>query len=574
MKGTVLKACLNTGRQASSGVSRPADILVKENKADRRNIMKRFVLTSGLLTPALLLLLTFFAAKSASATTYYVSTSGADTNNGTSKTTPWAHVPGMPSATGTAGSHVSVAGDTIILRGCDVWYNTPGTSNFPLEFTHGGSSGNPVTITVDQTWYNTTACPNAWNRPVFDGHASSSSSTPTQIGGSTSGCVGGNGNYFVMFSASYITLDFIELRNLYYANDAENSCYGGNGWFHVSSADYVTVSNSYEHDWKMGPYHAGSVDDADELVLIDGSPLCPHCLMTHNVANNCASTSGSGTQPGGALSFVNVTYSIYKCLSNAYKPIMAGEFGWNEITLNGESPDPTIHANCIETLDSLGNGGVYHIHDNRLHDNYDCEEMQIGNPGETDYVWNNVIYTPGPGANGPEVPQSETPVAFYFWNNTIVDSDGCIHDAAHGYSWSKAFYSQNNLCIGPTNSNSSGSPSASPVVISNNLGMTDAQATSAGFSTSAAIPFSPTSSSAVTVGAGANLASVWPAGYAMQDANLICTQQTVNTVVESVCTGTPIPRPASGAWDVGAYQFSAVSSAKPNPPTNVKATVQ
>jgi len=532
--------------------------------------MKRFVLTSALLTPTLALLLTLFAPANASATTYYVSTSGSDTNNGTAKTTPWAHVPGMPSATGTAGSYKAVAGDTIILKGCDVWYNTGG--NFPLEFTHGGSSGNPVKITVDQTWYNTTNCPSAWNRPVFDGHTSSSSTTGTQIGGSTSGCVGGNGNYFVMFSASYITLDFVELRNLYYANDAENSCYGGNGWFHVSSADYVTVSNGYEHDWKMGPYNANSVNDADELVLIDGSPLCPHCLLTHNVANNCASTSGSGTQPGGALSFVNVTYSIYKCLSNAYKPIMAGEFGWNEITQNGESPDPTIHANCIETLDSL-DGGVYYIHDNRVHDNYDCEEMQIGNPGETDYVWNNIFYLPGPGANGPEVPQSETPVAFYFWNNTIVDSDGCIHDAAHGYSWSKAFYSQNNLCIGATNSNGSGSPSASPTVISNNLGMTDAQAATAGFTATEAIPFAPSSASAATIGAGVSV-SIFPAGFAKQDASLICTQQTVNTVVESVCTGTPIPRSASGAWDVGAYSFSASASSKPNPPTNIKATAQ
>ncbi len=532
--------------------------------------MKRFIVNSVLAASFLALLVTFLAAN-ASATTYYVSTSGADSNNGTSKTTPWAHLPGMPSATGTAASHSSVAGDTFILRGCDVWYNS---GNFPLVLSHGGASGNPVTITVDQTWYDTTACPSAWNRPVFDGHTSSGSSTPTQIGGSLSGCLGGNGNFFVTFQGSYITLDWVELRNLYYANDAEGSCYDNNGWFHVSNADFVTVSNSYEHDWKMGTYNANSVNDADELVAIDGSPACPHCLLTHNVGNNCASTSGSGTQPGGALSFVNVTYSIFKCFSNAYKPTQAGEFGWNEITLNGESPDPTIHANCIETLEAQGNGGVYHIHDNRVHDNYDCEEMQIGNPGETDYVWNNIFYSPGPGANGPEVPQSETPVAIYVLNNTFVDSSDCINDAAHGYSWSKAFYSQNNLCINSSGSNSSGSPSASPVVISNNIGLTDSQATSDGYTKTEATPFSPTSSSSPSVGVGANLASVWPAGYAMQDASMFCTQQTVNTVVQSVCTGTSNTRPAAGAWDVGAYQFGGVSVSKPNPPTNLKVTVQ
>ena len=96
--------------------------------------MKRFVRTSALLTPTLVLLLTLFAPKNTSATTYYVSTSGSDTNNGTTKTTPWAHVPGMPSATATAGSYKAVAGDTIILKGCDVWFNTGG--NFPMEFSH------------------------------------------------------------------------------------------------------------------------------------------------------------------------------------------------------------------------------------------------------------------------------------------------------------------------------------------------------------------------------------------------------------------------------------------------------
>ena len=81
--------------------------------------MKRFVLTSIFLTSVLALLVTFFATKSAASATYYVSTSGADTNNGTSKTTAWAHLPGMPAATNTAGNYSAVAGDTFILRGCD-----------------------------------------------------------------------------------------------------------------------------------------------------------------------------------------------------------------------------------------------------------------------------------------------------------------------------------------------------------------------------------------------------------------------------------------------------------------------
>ena len=530
--------------------------------------MKRFIRTS-----VLALLAALLAAGSAFATTYYVAANGSDSNNGTSKSTPWAHLPGMPTATGTVGSYSAVPGDTFILRGCDVWFNSPGTSNFPLVLNSGGSSGNPVTITVDQTWYNTANCPSAWNRPVFDGHTSSTSSTPTQIGGTLSGCVPGYGNDFVVINASYITMNWIEMRNLYYANDAENSCYGGNAWFQINSADYITVTNGYEHAWSMGTYSANTVNDTDELVFINDTPACPHCLLTYNVSNNCATTSGSGTQPGGALSFTNVKYSVFKCMSNAYKPTLAGEFGYNEITLNGESPDPTVHANCIESVGANGNGGVYYIHDNRIHDNYDCEELQVGNGGETDYVWNNIFYNQTSSSHGPEVPQAETPVAMYFWNNIVVDWGGCISDAGHGYSWSGAFYSQNNLCIDSSGSNASGSPTASPTTISNNIGLTDTQATGDGYTNSQGFVYSPTSSSSPTVGTGANLTSLWPAGFSPQDSSIICTQQTVNTVVRVVCTGTPHARPANGPWDVGAYQFSSVVQPPLAPPTNMKVVI-
>jgi hypothetical protein len=365
-------------------------------------------------------------------------------------------------------------------------------------------------------------------------------------------------------------MSWIELRNLYYANNAENSCYDNNGWFQMNNVDYITISNFYEHAWSMGPY-SSTVNDADEFVAINGSPACPHCLLDHNVATNCATTSGTGTLPGGALSVPNVKYSIYACMANNYKPLYAGEFAYNNISGAGESPDPTIHPNCIESVAAMGNGGVYYIHDNRIHDNFTCEGLQVGNPGETDYVWGNVWYNLlAVGANGPQVPQSETPVAMYFWNNTVVDWGDCINDASHGYTWSGAFNSENNFCINSSANATSGSPTASSVAIAANLGLTDSAATSAGYTNSQVFVFSPTSSSSPTVGKGLNLTSVWPAGFSTQDSTIVCTQQTVNTVVQSVCTGTPVARPASGAWDVGAYQFSSGVHI-PAPPTNVNA---
>ena len=162
----------------------------------------------------------------------------------------------------------------------------------------------------------------------------------------------------------------------------------------------------------------------------------------------------------------------------------------------------------------MGNGGVYYIHDNRIHDNYDCEELQIGNPGETDYVWNNIWYNPGPRREWPQVPQSETPIAMYFLNNTIVDwrlpASMTRLTGIHGPG---PFIRRITCASIPAGSSTSGNPSANPAVISNNIGMTDSQAASAGYTNSEAIPYSPTSSSSPTVGAGANLASLWPAGF-------------------------------------------------------------
>lgn len=505
----------------------------------------------------------FFTLAAPVTTSFYVSSAtGLDANTGASESTPWEHIPGMPSATGIAAAHVAAAGETITLRGCDVWYNTAGTSSFPMQLTHGGTLGNPVLIGVDKTWYNTTNCPSAWNRPIFDAHTSAASSVGTQMGGSTSGCPAG-GNMFIQFNASNITLDNVEFRNLFYHNNAENSCYGTNLMWIVNNADYITVSNSYEHAWKMNtPYNASTSNDTDILVNIQGSPLCPHCLLDYNVADNCDTSSVNGQLPGGAMNMTNVTHSIFKCMSNAYKPTLAGEFGWNEITLIGESPDGTIHSNCIESV-STGSG-TYYIHDNRVHDVYTCEGLQIGNPGETDYVWNNSWYNNlATGANGPQVPQTETPVAMHFWNNNVIDWDSCIHDAAHGYTWSGAFQSQNNLCINSTGNNGSGSPTASSVTISNNLGLTDSAAASAGYRNSQARPYSPTVGGSPSVGIGANLSSNWPVGFPTTDASLICNEQTVSTVVKSVCTGTPLARPVSAAWDVGAFQFTGT----PPPPS-------
>src|ERR1700747_2445850 len=90
--------------------------------------------------------------------TYYVSSSsGSDSNTASqaqNKATPWAHAPGMTGATGNDASYSPVAGDSIVLKGCDTW-TVSGNSPF-WNLTHSGSSGNPISYGgLDNTWYNT-----------------------------------------------------------------------------------------------------------------------------------------------------------------------------------------------------------------------------------------------------------------------------------------------------------------------------------------------------------------------------------------------------------------------------------
>lgn len=82
-----------------------------------------------------------------SPSTYYISSSiGSDSNNGTSTTTPWAHHPWDSNKTGNASCSLQ-AGDTVIMRQGDVWYNDYMTA------AQGGSAGLPITTTSNNTFY-------------------------------------------------------------------------------------------------------------------------------------------------------------------------------------------------------------------------------------------------------------------------------------------------------------------------------------------------------------------------------------------------------------------------------------
>jgi hypothetical protein len=97
----------------------------------------------------LLFLMWILCASTASATTYYIAASGSDSNNGTSKTTPWLHAPGMTNCSATCASATPQAGDSFVVRGDDTWHYgnsslTPYVGGTSPHWNWGwaGSSGN------------------------------------------------------------------------------------------------------------------------------------------------------------------------------------------------------------------------------------------------------------------------------------------------------------------------------------------------------------------------------------------------------------------------------------------------
>ena len=270
------------------------------------------------------------------ANTYYISKSaGLDTRTSTQakvNTTPWAHLPGMASCTSNCGSYTPVAGDRFILMGCDIW--TP--SDFMISWDWSGSSGNPIYIGVDKTWYNTSNCPSGWNRPVFDGQ-----NTLT--------------NEFIRLAAdnatSWVTLDNIEM-----IREA-----GSDSIFSYKAANHWFLTNLYIHKW-----HCNA--DGNQIVQTESGVTFDYGVVdgsdsTGTAAGHCGKLFYS-TPP-------NVLHSVLHDLPNAIIGFAGGGSGistvtwaYNNIYNITESYGATEHCNATETV----GGGTYYIHDNLIHD--------------------------------------------------------------------------------------------------------------------------------------------------------------------------------------------------------------
>jgi hypothetical protein len=538
----------------------------------------------------------FGLAGSASATTYYISSSsGSDSNSAAqaqNKSTPWAHLPGMANATGSVASFNPSPGDTFVLKGCDVWTN----ASFPVTWSWAGTSTSPITVGVDQTWYNTSNCSSGWNRPIF---TACKTYSPTCTG-AVIGTANSNNQFFAPTSNlnAYTTFDWLEVRDLYYNYDTT-----GFGGTEVFGCGYNDQNFTLDH-WYVHHVEFGGNPTSTSAYLFLGSSSGTQCAGTVFENGVIDITDGTGCSAGGTSypcyewgsAFVywqNVKNSVIKGTSGVVlDSATTAEVSGNDIGPIYSAYDaPTTHANCLETV----NGATYYIHDNVIHDcGAGAESFEFGNPGETDYIWNNIWYNFYD--NGLDfMQQGGTAKGLYLWNNIIAPPNSltCIDGTKHGPGGYTTVDIENNQCITDiaTGVDLTGlystvcaSGITTSCTVQNNIAISPADAATQGYSQSGSIFYLPQTNncnnqfaSSCPINAGANLTSKWPSGYNTSDTMYGCMESAVSGVVESVCPAhVQVGRAGAGAgaWDIGPFQFGSGSVSGPAAPTSLTAVVQ
>jgi hypothetical protein len=459
--------------------------------------------------------LLFLICGTLQAATYYVSASGLDSNNGTGKATSWAHLPGMTGCANTCASTTPAAGDTFILKGGDTW----GYASLPVIWEWSGSSGSPITITVDATWYTG----GSWTRPIFDAEKT---------------VLSPNTMFRAVGPISYVSMDSIELKGLACTGECAGqqnfvACYG--------DCDHMIFDNLYMHGWNI-------VTDA----------LCT--IITAPGATNVVSDSiidgsdATGASPAGGTCRAlygrlpgTITRNVIHDLANGIIGSMSvAEISHNKIYNIIES-NTGSHPNALELLPATldGNAPTYYVHNNVIHDNLG-ETLFFGNHDETMYFWNNVIYAVN--GNMPEGANdsSSTNIKFYAYNNTVVSPTSQLCWFLSGQQSPGGSYDalefKNNLCIttGATVASTSWLGTA-PTFTTNSL-RTPSAAASAGYSAGSTYAYFPPEGVS-EIGGGTNLSAQCAGPLAS-----LCSDSTYGNSRTAVPRGT--------TWDIGAYEYA------------------
>jgi hypothetical protein len=517
------------------------------------------------------------------ATTYYVDySSGSDKNTGTSKTSPWRDAPGMPTCTAQCSATTIHAADSIILKGGVAWPN----SSFMWNLPGNGTSGKPIYIGVDKTWYSGSS----WSRPTL-----------------TAGGAPIANNYDTMFNVpANVTIDNFEITGFYWsAASCSGAPYGDCGIFNAGQRSGQTWENLYIHGWT----HAGTSAETSNGVI--------NIIATGGGGNSIAHDNVIvGTDVPGDHSvsvFFNgppIAYNNYvKQVSSAFIVSYATSIHDNHIEDIGpaycNTPFPQFAGTCTHEngFEDNGDTGLNFYNNVITNVNGGLALWLAPNPGYSVNAWNNIIYAihdnqvldMAPPVYNPSLCNSgatandycNTAGNYVFENNTVecgddsTQYDQCqlnVGKVGSGAVASSVVYQNNHFVTATAESGcATGAGAALNCIFApSNVVQVLTTANAQGYNSSQRFAFSPTSAQDSTVlAAGANLTSSATAGLASlaSDTTYACAVAAGN---HSQCPAqTTLGRPPTGAWNAGAYQYSqsSTTAVRPAPPTSLTGVV-
>jgi hypothetical protein len=532
------------------------------------------------------------SAGSAFATPYYIAANGSDSNNGTSRTTPWQHAPGMSTCSATCASTTIGPGDSIVFRGGDTWHfgNSSlspfaGYKDGAWTFSASGSSGNCqlnpaagaivttscIYIGVDQTWYSGSS----WTRPKFNMDNPVTTSSP-------SSCAYEDSSYnLISFGGRYLVIDNLEILGYCW-----NTTSPWNEVVNIGAND--EMKNSYWHGWTMGSIATGCGScDSDEYWAINSpNSLSQWSRIDHDVFDGSDSTFGNlsgsyGDATGGLFrGGGEIDHNVLVHFSNGVKYTLAYIFHDNYINYAYEPAVGGTHGNIFELPPTTWSRDSYYYNNLVLYNNIgETVDFYPGSSssGKAGYIFNNVVTNPDghAGVNCYMLEGDANPGPTYFFNNTSV-SACAMRNPGRG---SNTATLQNNQFI----NYASGAIGDFSSVINTDNGKevwpSLSTAKSQGYNAVSGAPTSANcngvSTSSCTVGAGVDLSSIC-SRMDNAEAAAACMHGiggvTYDTVNHVAVDNAAVARGSS--WDVGAYQFSGSSSNAPAAPTGLTAVIQ
>lgn len=475
---------------------------------------------------------------------FYVSkTLGSDSNTGISEASPWAHMPGMPSCSSVCASVSPAAGLGFIMRGGDSWLATD--LNVDWSPYSGGTSGNPVYIGVDTTWFNSGVCTGAtFCRPIWNCGGTACSQTT-------------NGGAFFVDSGSeqHVFLDDIEMTGLFMSNSATPDYiihFGSNetasriyahGWSHVAS-----VNSNSSSFYSTSTCCGGGTGNVLRDSIADGTDTTQDMMVcmggVYEAYNNVCKLTTDGLTGGGTNLHDNWIGPLVLCAA-------VGGCHQNAIQLQAPiGSTALIYNNVITQVPSGGMGQLW---------------IMQASPSATAYVFNNVEFNTAVGNNVNVCQLAGTCGPIWIFNNTFqCGNNSTTGDCMGGTSGAtQTVHWINNHCITSTVCvSASWSGLTVSYGTSDPFQQTVATASSQGYTSGSTYAFQPTNRTGGTVGAGVNEQALCTtiaginaaAGAACQSDTTYAGSYNATSHTISFPARTVVARPATAAFDIGAFQ--------------------